>query len=48
MAKTPKLTATEKDTLVRAGYGSMVLEGAGGISASPVWSKVAGQAATMA
>lgn len=43
MARTPKLTAAEKDTLVRAGYGSMVLEGAGGISASPVWSSMAGQ-----
>ncbi len=43
MAKTPKLSAAEKDGLILAGYGSMVLEGAGGISASPVWSKVAGQ-----
>lgn len=42
MAKTPKLSPAEKDGLIRAGYGSMVLEGAGGISASPVWSKVAG------
>lgn len=42
MAKTPKLSAAEKETLVRAGYGSMVMEGAGGISASPVWSKMAG------
>ncbi len=40
MAKTPKLSSTEKDDLVRSGYGSMVLEGAGGISTSPVWSKV--------
>ena len=43
MAKTPKLSAAEKDGLILAGYGSMVLEGARGISASPVWSKVAGQ-----
>ena len=41
MAKTPKLSIEEKDGLIRAGYGSMVLEGAGGISASPVFSKVA-------
>lgn len=45
MAKAPKLSASEKDSLIRAGYGSMVLEGAGGISASPVWSKVARQGA---
>lgn len=45
MAKTPRLSAAERDGLVRAGYGSMVLEGAGGISASPVWSKVAGKEA---
>lgn len=43
MAKTPKLSSAEKEGLIRSGYGSMVLEGAGGISASPVWSKVAGQ-----
>jgi uncharacterized protein (DUF1501 family) len=41
MAKTPKLSSAEKDGLIQAGYGSMVLEGAGGISASPVFSKVA-------
>ena len=41
MIKTPKLSRTDKDTLVRSGYGGMVLEGAGGISASPVWSRVA-------
>lgn len=46
MAKTPKLSGAEKESLIRAGYGSMVLEGAGGISASPVWSKVAGQKAS--
>ncbi|MDO8327998.1 MAG: DUF1501 domain-containing protein [Cypionkella sp.] len=43
MAKTPKLSASEKEGLIRAGYESMVLEGAGGISASPIWSKVARQ-----
>jgi uncharacterized protein (DUF1501 family) len=41
MAKTPKLSPAEKEGLIRAGYDSIVLEGAGGISASPVWSKVA-------
>ncbi len=45
MARTPKLTGTERDGLIAAGYGGMVLEGAGGIAASPVWSKVTGQAA---
>lgn len=45
MAKTPRLTAAEKQSLIRAGYSSMVLEGAGGISASPVWSKVTGEGA---
>jgi uncharacterized protein (DUF1501 family) len=41
MAKTPKLTSTDRQGLIRSGFGSMVLEGAGGISTSPVWSKVA-------
>lgn len=41
MARGPKLTGAERDGLVGAGFGSMVLEGAGGISTSPVWSKVA-------
>jgi uncharacterized protein (DUF1501 family) len=45
MARTSKPSSAEKEELIRAGYGSMVLEGAGGISASPVWSKVAGQGA---
>ena len=45
MARTPKLSAAERDNLIRAGYGSMVLERAGGISSSPVWSKVAGHRA---
>lgn len=40
MAKTPKLTGAEREGLVQAGYDSIVLEGAGGISTSPVWSKV--------
>lgn len=43
MAKTPKLSTAERDGLIRSGYGSMVLEGAGGITTSPVWSKVAGK-----
>ena len=43
MTKTPKLSPAEKASLLQSGYGSMVLEGAGGISASPVWSKVARQ-----
>lgn len=43
MAKTPKLTGAEREGLVRAGYDSIVLEGAGGISTSPVWSKVTRQ-----
>lgn len=43
MAKTPKLTPAEKDSLIRAGYESIVLQGAGGITASPVWSTVARQ-----
>lgn len=41
MAKTPKLSGKDKAGLLQAGFGSMVLEGASGISASPVWSKVA-------
>ena len=41
MARGPKLTGADRDGLVEAGFGSMVLEGAGGISTSPVWSKVA-------
>ena len=46
MARTPKLSGAEKAGLLQAGFGSMVLEGAGGISASPVWSRVAGQEAS--
>ncbi|NDV00077.1 DUF1501 domain-containing protein [Pseudoroseicyclus tamaricis] len=45
MAKTPKLTRDEKDGLLRSGYGSMVMEGAGGITTSPVWSKTTEKAA---
>jgi uncharacterized protein (DUF1501 family) len=41
MAKTTKLSGSDKRNLLGAGYGSMVLEGAGGITTSPVWSKVA-------
>lgn len=40
MAKSPKLTTEDRKGLVRAGYGSMVFEGAGGITSSPVWSKL--------
>jgi len=41
MAKTPKLSGGDKRDLIQAGFGSMVLEGASGITTSPVWSKVA-------
>ncbi|NMA99496.1 MAG: DUF1501 domain-containing protein [Phyllobacteriaceae bacterium] len=41
MAKTPKLSSGERETLVRSGFDSLVLEGAGGVATSPVWSKVA-------
>ncbi|QQR38524.1 DUF1501 domain-containing protein [Devosia rhizoryzae] len=41
MAKTPKLTSREREVLIQSGFGSMVLEGAGGVATSPVWSKVA-------
>lgn len=40
MAKSTKLSKGEKKELVRAGYGSVSLEGAGGIATSPVWSKL--------
>lgn len=43
MAKRPKLTAEERDTLIKWGYDSIVLEGAGGIASSPVWSKLTKQ-----
>lgn len=41
MARTPKLSSADTADLVQSGFGSMVMEGAGGISTSPVWSKVA-------
>lgn len=41
MRKTSKLSGADKAGLVQAGFSSMVLGEAGGISASPVWSKVA-------
>jgi len=41
MRKTSKLSGADKAGLVRSGFSSMVLGEAGGISASPVWSKVA-------
>ncbi len=41
MANKPKLTGSDKQNLIQSGFGSMVLEGAGGITTSPVWSKVA-------
>lgn len=40
MAKSTKLSAEEKRNLVQAGYDSIVLKGAGGIAASPIWSKL--------
>ncbi|MET3927920.1 DUF1501 domain-containing protein [Devosia sp. 2618] len=47
MAKSPKLTGADKAGLLQSGFGSMVLGGAGGISTSPVWSKVAGAQADL-
>ncbi len=41
MRKTSKLSGADKAGLVQSGFSSMVLGEAGGISASPVWSKVA-------
>jgi uncharacterized protein (DUF1501 family) len=43
MASTPKLTSADRAGLIQSGHGSLVLEGAGGITTSPVWSKVAGK-----
>ncbi|MBM1218637.1 DUF1501 domain-containing protein [Ponticoccus sp. SC2-23] len=43
MTRSPKLSASEKENLVRSGYDSIVLEGAGGIATSPVWSKLSKQ-----
>ena len=41
MRKPSKLSGADKAGLVQSGFSSMVLGEAGGISASPVWSKVA-------
>jgi uncharacterized protein (DUF1501 family) len=41
MAKSSKTTSADRKTLLQDGFGSMVLNGSGGISTSPVWSKVA-------
>jgi uncharacterized protein (DUF1501 family) len=43
MRKTSKLSGADKAGLVQSGFSSMVLGDAGGISASPVWSKVAAE-----
>jgi uncharacterized protein (DUF1501 family) len=40
MAKSPTLSTDDRKSLVQSGYGSIVLEGAGGITTSPVWSKL--------
>ena len=41
MAKSPRLSPGEREGLIQSGFGSMVLEGAGGVATSPVWSRVA-------
>lgn len=41
MAKTPKLSNRDGLGLIQSGYSSMVMDGAGGITTSPVWSQVA-------
>ncbi|RDE07869.1 DUF1501 domain-containing protein [Pelagibacterium lacus] len=41
MAKSPKLSGADRRDLLQSGFGSMVLEGASGITTSPVWSRVA-------
>lgn len=43
MVKSSKLSNQEKKDLARSGYGSIALEGAGGIATSPVWSKLTEQ-----
>lgn len=45
MPKSKKLTSDERKDLVRSGYESVVFKGAGGITTSPVWSKMASQGA---
>ena len=45
MRKTSKLSGADRASLVQSGFSSMVLGDAGGISASPVWSKVAAEQA---
>jgi len=45
MRKTSKLSGADRAGLVQSGFSSMVLGDAGGISASPVWSKVAAEQA---
>jgi uncharacterized protein (DUF1501 family) len=45
MRKTSKLSGADRAGLVQSGFSSMVLGEAGGISASPVWSRVAEQQA---
>jgi uncharacterized protein (DUF1501 family) len=44
MARSLNLTSEDKKGLVEAGYGSVVLGGAGGITTSPVWTGLTGQA----
>ena len=41
MVRTPKLSSADTQGLLQSGFASMVMQGAGGISTSPVWSKVA-------
>lgn len=41
MPKITTLSGGDRKGLMQAGFGSMVLNGAGGITTSPVWSKVA-------
>jgi uncharacterized protein (DUF1501 family) len=41
MARKKKLTGSERETLRQAGFSSLVMGGASGISTSPVWSEVA-------
>ena len=41
MVRIPKLSSADTQGLLQSGFASMVMQGAGGISTSPVWSKVA-------